>query len=201
VAESFTLNQRQSIALQLICRQLDRMRQDDNKTPQVCQSIGGERGTGKSRVVAAMTSLFVRTGQSQRLLLVAMPDIAAANINRITIHSAGRFYKDTVTRVGRAGGPDGFASSGSAVLCIDGQTRMDWQEKQVLVIDQVSMLSAWTLHAVNNQLCRLRESVRDFGGILIVIFCGDFPSTIPCRGDRCSPPASPLPGKEILAST
>ncbi|ENH72036.1 hypothetical protein FOC1_g10001068 [Fusarium oxysporum f. sp. cubense race 1] len=136
VAESFTLNQRQSIALQLICRQLDRMRHDDNETPQLCQFIGGEGGTGKSRVIAAIAELFVRTGQSHRLLLTATSGTAAANINGITIHSACRFSKDTVARVGRAGDPDGVASSGSAALRIDGQTKMDWQEKQVLIIDE-----------------------------------------------------------------
>ncbi|KJZ68806.1 hypothetical protein HIM_11810 [Hirsutella minnesotensis 3608] len=36
------------------------------------------------------------------------------------------------------------------------------------------MLGARTLHAVNEQLCRLRGSHRDFGGIPIVLFCGDF---------------------------
>ncbi|KAG6979113.1 hypothetical protein FocnCong_v010858 [Fusarium oxysporum f. sp. conglutinans] len=91
VAESFTLNQRQSIALQLICRQLDRMRRDDNETPQLCQFIGGEGGTGKSRVIAAIVELFVRTGQFHRLLLTATSGTAAANINGITIHSACRF--------------------------------------------------------------------------------------------------------------
>ncbi|KAK4067220.1 hypothetical protein Purlil1_13893 [Purpureocillium lilacinum] len=51
---------------------------------------------------------------------------------------------------------------------------MDWQEKDILVVDEVSMLGARTLHAVNEQLCRLRGSQRDFGGIPIVLFCGDF---------------------------
>ncbi|RSL40464.1 hypothetical protein CEP54_016110 [Fusarium duplospermum] len=51
---------------------------------------------------------------------------------------------------------------------------MDWQEKDVLVIDEVRMLGARTLHAVNEQLCRLRGSQQDFGGIPIVLFCGDF---------------------------
>ncbi|KAM4056410.1 PIF1-like helicase [Hirsutella rhossiliensis] len=44
----------------------------------------------------------------------------------------------------------------------------------VLVIDEVSMLGARTLHAVNERLCQLRGSKRDFGGIPIVLFCGDF---------------------------
>ncbi|KAH6954072.1 hypothetical protein BKA56DRAFT_235803 [Ilyonectria sp. MPI-CAGE-AT-0026] len=57
---------------------------------------------------------------------------------------------------------------------VHGQSRMDWQDKDVLVIDEVSMLGARTLHAVNKQLCRLRRSQQDFGGISIVLFCGDF---------------------------
>ncbi|KAM4058923.1 PIF1-like helicase [Hirsutella rhossiliensis] len=50
---------------------------------------------------------------------------------------------------------------------------MDWQEKDVLVIDEVSMLGARTLHAVNERLRRLRGSRQDFGDP-IVLFCGDF---------------------------
>ncbi|EEU38418.1 uncharacterized protein NECHADRAFT_19452, partial [Fusarium vanettenii 77-13-4] len=57
---------------------------------------------------------------------------------------------------------------------VHGQSRMDWQEKDLLVIDEVSMLGARTLHAANEQLCRLRGSQQDFGGIPIVLFCGDF---------------------------
>ncbi|CVL09411.1 uncharacterized protein FMAN_15545 [Fusarium mangiferae] len=168
VAESFTLNQRQSIALQLIC----------------------EGGTGKSRVIAAIAELFVRTEQSHRLLLTATSGTAAANINGVTIHSVCGFSKDTVARVGRAGDPDGFASSGSAALRIDGQTKMDWQEKQVLIIDEISMLGAQTLHAVNEQLCRLRVCSRlrwDSAGHLL----RRLPS-VPSRAGAIDPPPQHL---------
>ncbi|KAL8284658.1 hypothetical protein RB597_008496 [Gaeumannomyces tritici] len=174
VAESLTLNRRQGIALRLICRQLDRLCRDESDTPQLCLFVGGEGGTGKSRVIAAVAELFARTAQSRRLLVTATSGTAAANIDGITIHSACKFSKDTFTRAGRAGEPDGFTSSSSAALRIDGQTKMDWQEKYVLIIDEVSMLGVRTLYAVNEQLCRLRESSRDFGGIPVVVFCGDF---------------------------
>ncbi|KAM4067377.1 PIF1-like helicase [Hirsutella rhossiliensis] len=65
-------------------------------------------------------------------------------------------------------------ASSSAERFIHGQSRMDWQEKDMLVIDEVSMLGARTLHAVNERLRRLRGSRQDFGGIPIVLFCGDF---------------------------
>jgi hypothetical protein len=39
---------------------------------------------------------------------------------------------------------------------VDGQNQMDRQEKEVLVIDEISILGARTLHAVNKQLCIIR---------------------------------------------
>ncbi|XP_044714587.1 PIF1-like helicase domain-containing protein [Hirsutella rhossiliensis] len=112
-----TLNRKQAIALSIICRHLDLMRRGDGggDVSQLCQFVGGEGGTGKSRVIEALAERFV-----------------------------------------------------------DGESRMDWQDKEVLVIDEVSMLGARTLHAVNERLCQLRGSQRDFGGIPIVLFCGDF---------------------------
>ncbi|XP_044714638.1 PIF1-like helicase domain-containing protein [Hirsutella rhossiliensis] len=106
-----------AIALSIICRHLDLMRRGDGggDVSQLCQFVGGEGGTGKSRVIEALAERFV-----------------------------------------------------------DGESRMDWQDKEVLVIDEVSMLGARTLHAVNERLCQLRGSQRDFGGIPIVLFCGDF---------------------------
>jgi hypothetical protein len=69
---------------------------------------------------------------------------------------------------------DGFTVAKSANLRVDGQTKMNWQEKYLLIIDEVSMLGARTLYAVNERLCSLRESTEDFGGIPIVLFSGDF---------------------------
>ncbi|KAM9876020.1 hypothetical protein VDGL01_09923 [Verticillium dahliae] len=193
VAESLTLNRRQSIALELVCRQLDLVRRDESGTPQLCLFVGGEGGTGKSRVIAAVAELFARAAQNHRLLVTATSGTAAANINGITIHSACKFSKDMSTRSGRAGDPDGFTSSGSAVLRIDGRTKMDWQEKYVLIIDEVSMLGARTLYAVNEQLCRLRESRRDFGGIPVVVFCGDFHQFRPVQERSILLPSSAIP--------
>ena len=173
VAESFTLNHRQSIALRLICRQLDRIRRDEQGIPQLCQFIGGEGGTGKSRIIEAIMELFVSKGIPHRLLVTATSGTAAAKINGITIHSACHFSKDS-SRVHSYKDVDGFAASSSANLRVDGQTKMDWQEKYLLIIDEVSMLGARTLYAVNEHICALRGSKQDFGGIPIVLFCGDF---------------------------
>ncbi|KAM6514317.1 hypothetical protein FALCPG4_015467 [Fusarium falciforme] len=61
VADSLTLNRRQSLALWLICRRLDQVRRDESGTAQLCLFVGGEGGTGKSRVIMAVAELFACT--------------------------------------------------------------------------------------------------------------------------------------------
>ncbi|RKK60746.1 hypothetical protein BFJ69_g17203 [Fusarium oxysporum] len=172
---SLTLNKRQSIALLIICRHLDLIRQNDRgDVGQLCQFVGGEGGTGKSRVIEALVELFAKKDLSNRLLITATSGTAAARINGITIHSACGFTKDQGAGANTAKDLDGVRLPKQAERFIHGPSRMDWQEKDVLVIDEVSMLGARTLHAVNEQLCRLRGSQQDFGGIPIILFCGDF---------------------------
>jgi len=174
LAELFTLNHRQSIALRLICRQLDRIsHHDGRRTPQLCQFIGGEGGTGKSRIIDVIAKLFVSKGIPQRLLVTATSGTAAAKINGVTIHSACNFSKEG-SQVHSYKNVDGFEPSRSTGLRVDGQAKMDWQEKYLLIIDEVSMLGGRTLYAVNEHICALRGSKQAFGGIPIVLFCGDF---------------------------
>ncbi|KAF1809821.1 hypothetical protein P152DRAFT_451761 [Eremomyces bilateralis CBS 781.70] len=134
--ESFTLNRKQSIALRLICRQLDRIRRDESGVPQLCQFIGGEGGTGKSRIIGAVAALFARKGIPQRLLITATSGTAAANINGVTIHSACGFWKDTARSAGRSADLERFAPRSSTNLRIDGRSRTEWQEKLLLIIDE-----------------------------------------------------------------
>ncbi|KAM4067646.1 AAA domain-containing protein [Hirsutella rhossiliensis] len=161
LAGQLTLNEKQAIALLIVCRQLDRIRQGDDAGGdgggQLCLFIGGEGGTGKSRVIEALVELLARRDLSSRVLVTATSGTAAARINGITLHSACGL---TVGQGGRAGGAtrdiDGVRLAGQGERFVDGRSRMDWQEKEVLVIDEVSMLGARTLHAANEQLCRLR---------------------------------------------
>jgi len=60
VAASFGLNERQSIALRILCCQLYRPQSNQAITPQLCQFAGREGGTGKSRVIEAVKYLFAR---------------------------------------------------------------------------------------------------------------------------------------------
>ncbi|KAM4055633.1 endonuclease-reverse transcriptase domain-containing protein [Hirsutella rhossiliensis] len=81
-----------SIAFSIICRQLDLIRQNDGgDVGQLCQFIGGEGGTGKSRIIEALVELF---------------RIAAVRINSITIHPTCGFSKDQGAAANTARDPD-----------------------------------------------------------------------------------------------
>ncbi|KAJ6436676.1 chitinase [Purpureocillium lavendulum] len=160
LAAQLTLNKKQAVAFLIICRQLDLMRQDEGRARhQLCQFVGGEGGTGKSRINSALVELFVEKGISSRLLITATSGTAAAGINGITIHSAYGFLKDMGAAANADKDLDGVRLPRQAGRFVHSQSRMNWQEKDVLVIDE---------------LCRLRGSQVDFGGISIVVFCGDF---------------------------
>jgi hypothetical protein len=70
---------------------------------------------------------------------------------------------------------------------------MDWQEKEMLVIDEISMLGARTLYAVNERLCVLRGCTQDFGGIPIVLFLGDFKQFRPVQERSILVPSREFP--------
>ena len=171
VAQRLTLNRRQTIAFLLICRQLDRLRGDTDGVAQHLQFLGGEGGTGKSRVIQAITELMSSRGMASQLLVTATSGVAAAQINGVTIHSACSLS---------------IAPGSSALVApsrrrVDGSIQASWQEKLILVIDEVSMLGGKTLHKVNQALKDFRSSPQDFGGIPIVLFSGDFHQFSPVR--------------------
>jgi hypothetical protein len=120
-----------------------------------------EGGIGKLRVIETVAELFASKGISHGLLVTATSRTAATRINGLTIHSACNFSKDA-SRTGYYRDVDGIASSASADLCIDGQARTDWQEKYLLIIDEVSMLGARTLRGERTtmQAARVRARLR-----------------------------------------
>jgi hypothetical protein len=190
VAESLTLNRRQSIAFRLLCRHLDRVHRCGKDTPQLCQFVGGEGGTGKSRVIEAIVALFASKGMSHRLLVTATSGTAAARINGITIHAACSVSVDSSRTASNSSSGQSGAPLSSPSLRVDGQSRMDWQDKDMLVIDEISMLGARTLNVANEQLCIFRGCKEDFGGIPIVVFLGDFKQFRPVQERSILVPSS-----------
>ncbi|KAF6786401.1 DNA repair and recombination protein, partial [Colletotrichum musicola] len=109
--------------------------------------------------------VFAAKGASSRLVITATSGTAAAGIGGTTIHSAvGLTFKDQ----------DGVSSDTTMTANLD-KAKQRWRRRDVLVIDEVSMLGLLTLYDIDKKLRVLRGfPEKPFGGMPVVIFTGDF---------------------------
>ncbi|KAK1638485.1 hypothetical protein BDP81DRAFT_448514 [Colletotrichum phormii] len=109
--------------------------------------------------------VFAAKELSSRLVITATSGTAAAGIGGTTIHSAvGLTFKDQ----------DGQTSDTTLTASLD-KAKQRWRRRDVLVIDEVSMLGLPTLYDIDQKLRMLRGFAdKPFGGMPVVIFTGDF---------------------------
>ncbi|GKT61135.1 putative conserved hypothetical protein [Colletotrichum tofieldiae] len=158
-----TLNRMQAIALGLICEALDGQLKGADR--QHLQYVGGGGGTGKSWLIDTLKEVFAAKRASGRLVITATSGTAAAGIGGTTIHSAvGLSFRDA----------DG--TTVEPMLCTNlEKAKQRWRRRDVLVIDEASMLGLLTLYEVDQKLRMLRGfPEKPFGGIPVVVFTGDF---------------------------
>ncbi|KAH9847118.1 hypothetical protein C2E23DRAFT_688555, partial [Lenzites betulinus] len=77
------LNREQARAFRIIA---EHSRED--KPDPLRMYLGGFGGTGKSRVIHALTDFFEKRNEARRLRLASYTGIAAKNISGVTLHSA-----------------------------------------------------------------------------------------------------------------
>jgi hypothetical protein len=190
-ALSFTLNPLQTMALQLVCKFLDRYAADPDSAGQHLQYTGGPGGTGKSRVIDALKWVFSTKGQSHLLQITGTSGSAAAQIGGTTLHSAC--------------GLDTHRSSQAQLPIFSEAKKWTWKQKLVLVVDEVSMLGGATLYEVSRNLQSLRDSADEpFGGIPVVLLMGDFYQFAPVREtsllvNKMIDPSAALLGQGIIS--
>ena len=120
--------------------------------------LGGDGGTGKSRVVQALVKFFEERGESYRFLVLAPTGSAAANVDGATYHS--------VLGLGPHAG-----SMTSAKLA---KLRDQLAEVDLILIDEVSMLSCTHLYYISERLSLIFDTpFQAFAG-RHVILAGDF---------------------------
>lgn len=144
--------------------------------------LNGPGGTGKSRVINALTDFLQRRNQSRRFRLCSYTGVAAKNITGMTLHSAlllnHRAKKGVVT-----------------------QTNHDlismWQGVDYMFIDEASMVGSKLLVQINNALCRAKEEQSAFGGVSI-IFAGDFAQLPPVGDSQLFSRVRTLSGSEAV---
>ncbi len=136
--------------------------------------FSGEAGTGKSIVLRAIIESFRSTWPSEpgtpaRLGIVAPTGRAASCIGGFTIHrwsglgiaQADPESQQDVSRVC------------STIRLKKREALQRWQEVEVLVIDEISMVHARQFDLLHRVAQRLRRSEAPFGGIQLIV-AGDF---------------------------
>ncbi|PIQ62062.1 MAG: hypothetical protein COV99_07285 [Bacteroidetes bacterium CG12_big_fil_rev_8_21_14_0_65_60_17] len=129
--------------------------------------LTGAPGSGKTHTIGAFIDWLRLQGRTPGI--TASTGIAATHLGGMTIHSwSGIGVKETLSPADRRG----LAKTRRLVERA--------QRTDVLIIDEVSMLSSGTLQAVNEACKTLRDNKKPFGGLQIVLV-GDFFQLPPVR--------------------
>ena len=163
ICDRFSLNRLQRVAFFLIGRYLlSRCLPTSHSSDieQLRMFLGGEGGTGKSRVIAALTELAKSWSIFSAVKLTASTGVAAAQIGGGTIHAFCGWTRNPRRRQLDQELTESELARSSGVL--------------LLILDEVGMIgSAFLGGTVNPALQRLFTSEAPFGGLGIVL-CGDF---------------------------
>ena len=119
--------------------------------------LGGEGGTGKTRVIDAVSFFCASWGRPRAVVTAAFTGLAATSIGGSTLHSLVQ-----------------LAGKGRrAPRMPTAQQRAGFRGTLMVIIDEVSMLSAEQLAETEARLRLLMERDQDFGGLHVVL-AGDY---------------------------
>jgi hypothetical protein len=165
----WTLNKLQSMTVLLPAAFLDERgtRLQEEGARQHFQYVGGEGGTGKSRVIHAIKDMFRLKDGLHTLLLTGASGNAAALIGGVTLHSATKI---------------GFEGKNKTTRPISEEEKLRWKSMTMLIVDEISQVGGLLLAEVDSRLRQYRDDQhRPFGGIPMVMFFGDFFQFDPVR--------------------
>lgn len=159
--EEFTLNSEQARAFRVVCEHSQELRPDPLR-----MFLAGAGGTGKSRVIHALTEFFRRRNQGRRFRLSSFTGVAARNISGMTLHAALNLERN----------------KNKSIKAQHDLVAM-WEGVDYLFIDEVSMIGCKLLHQISEALVSVKGNTSAFGGTNI-IFAGDFAQLKPVNQKR-----------------
>jgi len=115
--------------------------------------ITGPGGTGKSHILRNLQNML----KDKNIAVLAFTGIAAMNVNGETIH---KFFKFKPV--------SGLSCQNHSVISPREATKL--KSLDLLVIDEVSMLSADMLDAIDQKLQAARRNDKPFGGVRVLFF-------------------------------
>eukprot|EP01041_Mallomonas_annulata_P010132 gene10132-21129_t len=122
----------------------------------------GAAGTGKSHILRIFQTIMEQLQLIRTVAFTAPTGVAACNISGLTIHSwAGvGTGADPVEKLARK-------------VAGNKEAKKRWISTKILVIDEISMLSAELFDKLSTIGSHIRQNPAPFGGIQLII-CGDF---------------------------
>ena len=164
-----SLNERQHMAHNIITNHL-RQHLNNEKPPQILMMVHGEGGTGKSRLLKAISDTFASNGASHLLAKTAMSGVAASIVDGSTLHSWAALPV-------RKPGTNTWVNRPSKE--IENRRKKNIGQAEWLTIDEMSMLTTPLLAHLSNVTSVVRASLNSvepsipFGGLNVVLL-GDF---------------------------
>ena len=165
---NFTLNKEQERAFRIIANHASSL-----TPPPLKMYLGGMGGTGKTQVIKALISLFVRRNEAHRFAVVAPTGNAAANIGGSTYHSLLGIRIDE---------KDGHGEhiKNEAALIAEAKTKLKGVE--YILVDEISMVSSREFYSICARLSEiLNKPDIVFGGVNMIV-AGDFAQLPPVAG-------------------
>ena len=114
--------------------------------------LTGSAGTGKSYMLKIISDYL--TNNHKNYLLMAPTGVAAQNINGKTIHSELQIKP----------GSGNYMSLAMEYA----ENRIRLRKIDVLIIDEISMVSSYLLGFINNMFCELHNCALPFGGVMVL---------------------------------
>lgn len=114
--------------------------------------VTGRAGTGKSTLLE-----YIRNKEKRRIVILAPTGISAINVNGETIHSFFTLKP-------------GFEKDEAKKMKIDERKRKKFQALKSIAVDEISMVRADILDAIDILLRRSRKSKMPFGGVQMIFF-------------------------------
>jgi ATP-dependent DNA helicase PIF1 len=134
--------------------------------------LTGSAGTGKSYIVKRFFEIVQKGNKT--IAITSTTGVSALLINGVTIHKWSGIHlgKDTLDKT-------------VDKINMFFKPARRWKRTDILVIDEISMLSCEILELLSNVGKRIRGNDKPFGG-LQVIFTGDFAQLPPVKSDKFS---------------
>jgi len=145
VVEELSLNEKQRRPLMLIAKKFSK-ETTEVTGKQILSYLGGEGGTGKSRVIHGVKLLVEKMGRRDLLQLAGASGSAADNINGSTAHSCLGLEIRKSNVAGKGKMPDKVPSDGRLKTL-----KRLWKKKQILIIDEISMVNQRTLYEIDRK--------------------------------------------------